>query len=86
MDGGSTDDTCGIAAGLVDRVLECAPGRAAQMNHGARSAHGDTLIFLHADTWLHGEFDRILDERRISEQSWGYFDIRLSGVISCSAV
>ena len=79
VDGGSTDDTCEIAAGMVDRVLECVPGRAAQMNHGARSAHGDILIFLHADTWLHSEFDRILDEKSISEQSWGYFDIRLSG-------
>lgn len=79
VDGGSTDETCGIAAGMVDRVLECAPGRAAQMNHGARSAHGDTFIFLHADTWLHSEFDRILDETGVSEQSWGHFDIRLSG-------
>ncbi|MCY4361475.1 MAG: TIGR04283 family arsenosugar biosynthesis glycosyltransferase [Gammaproteobacteria bacterium] len=79
VDGGSTDGTCEIAAGMVDRVLECAPGRAAQMNHGARSAHGDILIFLHADTWLHSEFDRILDKTGISEQGWGYFDIRLSG-------
>ena len=79
VDGGSTDDTCIAAAGMVDRVLVCAPGRAGQMNHGARNARGDIFIFLHADTWLHGEFDRILDERSISEQGWGYFDIRLSG-------
>ena len=60
-------------------VLECAPGRAEQMNHGARNARGDIFIFLHADTWLHSEFDRILDERGISERTWGHFDVRLSG-------
>ena len=79
VDGGSSDDTCGVAADLVDQVLECTPGRAGQMNHGARNAHGDIFIFLHADTWLHSEFDRILDERGISEHTWGHFDVRLSG-------
>lgn len=79
VDGGSSDDTCGAASGMVDRVLECAPGRAGQMNHGAGNAHGDIFIFLHADTWLHNEFDGILDERGISERTWGHFGIRLSG-------
>ena len=79
VDGGSSDDTCGVAAGMVDQVLECAPGRAGQMNHGACNAHGDIFIFLHADTWLHNEFDRILDERGLSEHTWGHFHVRLSG-------
>lgn len=79
VDGGSADDTCGVAAGMVDQVLQCAPDRAGQMNQGARSARGDIFIFLHADTWLHNEFDRVLDKRDISERSWGHFDIRLSG-------
>ena len=79
VDGGSTDDTCAIAAGMVDQLLECVQGRAVQMNHGARCARGDIFIFLHADTWLHSEFDRILDARGVSEQGWGHFDIRLSG-------
>lgn len=79
VDGGSTDGTCRVAAGLADQLLACAPGRAGQMNYGARSAHGDVFIFLHADTMLHGEFDGILDKTGVSRQSWGHFDIRLSG-------
>ena len=79
VDGGSTDDTCRIAAGQVDRLLRCAAGRAAQMNHGARFAAGDVYIFLHADTRLPPEFDRILNEHGVSRHTWGRFDIRLSG-------
>ncbi len=79
VDGGSTDDTCGIAADGVDQVLKCAPNRGGQMNHGASRARGDIFIFLHADSLLHSEFDRILDERGVSDDTWGRFDIRLSG-------
>ena len=79
VDGGSTDDTCGIAAGMVDQALECAPDRAGQMNLGASVARGNIFIFLHADTLLHGEFDRMLDSHPVSEDTWGRFDIRLSG-------
>jgi hypothetical protein len=49
-DGGSQDDTTGIAAGLGARVLATEPPRARQMNAGAAAATGDILIFLHADT------------------------------------
>ena len=40
----------GAAAGAV--ALRSAPGRAVQMNAGARASSGDVLIFLHADTHL----------------------------------
>lgn len=51
-DGGSTDDTCDIAAGLGARVLHSPRGRGTQMNSGAEAAVGDILLFLHADTHL----------------------------------
>jgi rSAM/selenodomain-associated transferase 2 len=51
VDGGSTDRTCRIAIDFA-RVLESPPGRAWQMNHGARHASGDILLFLHADCTL----------------------------------
>src|SRR5579884_2457250 len=48
VDGGSTDDTCRIAAAGA-RLLQGPRGRAAQMNLGAEHATGDALLFLHAD-------------------------------------
>lgn len=49
VDGGSDDATRERAARRC-RVLTSAPGRARQMNAGARVASGDALFFLHADT------------------------------------
>ena len=52
-DGGSSDGTLEILAGYEDvRVCHSAPGRARQMNQGARAAKGEVLLFLHADTLL----------------------------------
>jgi rSAM/selenodomain-associated transferase 2 len=50
VDGGSVDRTAEAARPLVDRWVEVSPGRARQMNAGARLARGDILLFLHADT------------------------------------
>lgn len=50
-DGGSTDDTLRIARAYGIRVAESQPGRAVQMNTGARVAKHDILYFLHVDTW-----------------------------------
>ncbi|MDX2287182.1 MAG: TIGR04283 family arsenosugar biosynthesis glycosyltransferase [Bacteroidia bacterium] len=50
-DGGSEDATREEAAAAGAQVLRCPqPGRARQMNLGARSARGDMLYFVHADT------------------------------------
>ncbi len=49
VDGGSSDDTTHLAATHA-RVLSASPGRALQMNEGARHADGDVLWFVHADT------------------------------------
>ena len=52
VDGGSTDNTVAVARQFTSCVLISPPGRALQMNHGARQARGDVLLFLHADTLL----------------------------------
>jgi len=52
VDGGSQDETREIAAAGSARVLDTDPGRAHQMNIGARAATGNLLLFLHADTRL----------------------------------
>lgn len=78
-DGGSVDATRELAQGRVDQILECDPGRGRQMNRGAEIATGGVYVFLHADTLLSPDFDRILDNLFVSENDWGRFDIRLSG-------
>ena len=79
IDGGSSDDTCAIAAPLVDQVLDAPRGRARQMNKGALAATGDVLVFLHADTCLPGECDgKILGALKGRSTGWGRFDVELS--------
>jgi rSAM/selenodomain-associated transferase 2 len=51
VDGGSSDATCTIAARAAT-LLHGLRGRAAQMNHGARQASREALLFLHADCRL----------------------------------
>jgi rSAM/selenodomain-associated transferase 2 len=69
VDGGSNDATCELA-GDADRVLHSPRGRAAQMNHGAAHATGDTLLFLHADCILEAgalrAAERCLEQRGIA--------------------
>jgi rSAM/selenodomain-associated transferase 2 len=50
VDGGSTDRSVEMAAGRGVRTLTAGRGRARQMNAGAAAAHGDALVFVHADT------------------------------------
>jgi rSAM/selenodomain-associated transferase 2 len=49
-DGGSNDGTVDIARRAGARVVIGAAGRGAQLARGAAAAHGDWLLFLHADT------------------------------------
>ena len=79
-DGGSRDSTVAAASPLVDRVLTSPCGRALQMNAGAARAGGGVLLFLHADTGLPDDAERlILDGLRETGRRWGRFDVRLSG-------
>lgn len=56
VDGGSADDTPRLASEAGAIVLHTPPGRARQMNAGARRATAHTLLFLHADTRLPGGY------------------------------
>jgi len=80
VDGGSTDGTAALAAGLGDRVIAASAGRAAQMNAGARAAAGDVFLFLHADSRLPEEADRqVLQGLADGGFAWGRFDVRIAG-------
>ena len=79
-DGGSSDSTAELARSLADRVIVAPRGRAAQMNAGAAAANGDVLLFLHADTRLPDNADRlVLDGLAYSGRNWGRFDVRFDG-------
>jgi uncharacterized protein len=60
VDGGSDDDTISIAQGFGINVISSPPGRARQMNAGAKAATGDILLFLHADTILPFGFEKMV--------------------------
>ncbi len=78
VDGGSRDATREIAKRLASHVIESLRGRALQMNAGAKAAHGDVLLFLHADTVLPPETKRVIQEALSDPQVvGGRFDIRL---------
>lgn len=57
-DGGSTDSSRVHAEQAGATWLACGPGRARQMNAGARQAGGEWLCFLHADS-------RLADDRQL---------------------
>ena len=76
-DGGSSDGTAALARPLADRVIAAPRGRSLQMNAGAAVAQGDVLLFLHADSRLPEDADRLmLDGLARSGRSWGRFDVR----------
>jgi rSAM/selenodomain-associated transferase 2 len=80
VDGGSSDATVQYAETLADRVISSPRGRAVQMNAGAAVARGEVLLFLHADTTLPQDADRlVLDALRKSRRAWGRFDVRIEG-------
>jgi rSAM/selenodomain-associated transferase 2 len=89
VDGGSDDGTPELARGFCDRVIAAPRGRAAQMNAGARTASGEALLFLHADTRLPPDAaDSVLAS--LKDALWGRFDVRIEGrnpllkVVACA--
>ena len=80
VDGGSADGTVEAAARGADRVIVARRGRARQMNAGAAAARAPLLLFLHADTRLPANADRlIVDGLGAAGLEWGRFDIRIEG-------
>jgi len=59
-DGGSTDKTCEIAAEFGAHVVRSGRGRGLQCNEGAKSATGDILAFIHADSLLSENFFEVV--------------------------
>ena len=80
VDSGSTDGTAAFARALADRVVPAPRGRALQMNAGAAIAEGGVLLFLHADTRLPPNADRIV-AHALSDtgHAWGRFDVTIEG-------
>ena len=88
VDGGSTDATWALARAHADQAL-CAPrGRASQMNAGAQTLLADpaidTLLFLHADTQLPDDADKLIAQALAQREQgmptvWGRFDVRIDG-------
>ena len=83
VDGGSTDATATLAIPHANQVLQSAPGRAQQMNAGAKAAidgGADVLLFVHADCELPDSADELIDTAlRTSGRVWGRFDVRIDG-------
>lgn len=79
VDGGSSDDTVALAQPLCDCVIAAPRGRALQMNAGAAAAHGDLLLFLHADTRLPDNAPGTLIDAVDAGAAWGRFDVCIDG-------
>lgn len=86
VDGGSSDQSLNVcqpdhARYGVDRLLSAPPGRASQMNAGARVARGDLLLFLHIDSILPAFIPPVLSKIGADQRlpRWGRFDVRLTG-------
>jgi rSAM/selenodomain-associated transferase 2 len=80
VDGGSADCTTALARPVCDRLLAAPRGRAAQMNAGAAAARGDVLLFLHADTTLPADADRLIIAGLAQNgRGWGRFDVAIAG-------
>ena len=80
VDGASTDGTPERAQACGAQLVSAARGRALQMNAGALQASGDVLLFLHADTLLPPDADRLIQQALAAgPRVWGRFDVRIDG-------
>ncbi len=84
-DGGSTDDTAGIAARAGARVVAAPRGRGPQLNAGAVTARSQRLLFLHADTTLPEDFvdlvTRCLDRKEVAIGAFRFMLDRRSALL-----
>jgi len=78
VDGGSSDETVSICERAGFSVVQTAPGRARQMNHGASHVNADCLWFLHADCLPPDDAIEQIMQSCQQGYLWGRFDVRLS--------
>ena len=87
VDGGSTDKTPSLVnsyrlsaqSSTLSPIqwITSPPGRARQMNEGAKAGRGETLLFLHADTQLPDDAKAIIDTTLADRQVvGGRFDVQ----------
>jgi len=92
VDGGSTDGTLALAQEFCShtataRVIAAPRGRASQMNEGAKASQGEVLLFLHADTQLPPQTERIVGMALTSPSVvGGRFDVRFDSASPWSQV
>ena len=79
VDGGSDDNTLEKAGRHGTTVCVSPRGRARQMNTGAAMARGEVLLFLHADTHLPPDGDRLVTQAIARGAVWGRFDVTIQG-------
>ena len=79
VDGGSHDETPRLARAQASAVWTAPRGRARQMNAGAAQAQADVLLFLHADTTLPPDADRLVCHAINAGAAWGRFDVHITG-------
>ncbi len=79
VDGGSSDDTIPEAKHCGAKVVSTSPGRARQMNHGARLSCGTVVLFLHADCRLPLGSAAAVERAIQAGSQWGFFRQRIDG-------
>jgi rSAM/selenodomain-associated transferase 2 len=83
VDGGSSDRTPELVAEYPVKFIVTHPGRASQMNLGAKAAQGEILLFLHADSRLPEDFVQLITKifRLHQSEKWiaGAFELEISG-------
>ena len=81
VDGGSSDSSRSVLARYPSiRTLDAPPGRASQMNAGARAANdAEIILFLHADSRLPSDALMTIRDALRHDRRWGRFDATIEG-------
>lgn len=91
-DGGSADPTIPMVQACCDRIpsvslVTTPPGRARQMNEGAKASRGSVLLFLHADTLLPPNARQAIESALADHRTvGGRFDVRFDTASRWAAV
>lgn len=76
-DGGSADDTLGIARRAGAHVVVASRGRGTQLASGIAVARGEWLLLLHADTRLDDSWQAVAAAAMVDPSRAGYFHFAL---------